>query len=60
MIPLLFRQQWKDKVVSLLDSRPGLSIIVVTYRRMDAVYANLEALLGQDLGDIPSEIIRHQ
>lgn len=43
--------------MSLLDPKPGLSIIVVTYRRMDAVQANLEALLRQDLGDIPSEII---
>ncbi len=43
--------------MSLLDPTPGLSIIVVTYRRMDAVYANLEALLGQDLGNIHSEII---
>jgi len=40
-----------------LDDRPGLTIIVVTYRRMEALYANLSALLAQDLRDIPSELI---
>ena len=43
--------------MSLLDPRPGLSVIVVTYRREEAIQANLEALLSQDLDDIPSEII---
>ncbi len=43
--------------MSTLDSKPGLTIIIVTYRRMDALYANLEALLRQDLGKLPTEII---
>ena len=44
-------------MTSLFDSRPGLSIIVVTYRRIEALCENLESLLRQDLRDFPSEII---
>lgn len=43
--------------ISLLSSQPGLSIIVVSYRRMEALYANLTSLLDQDLRDLPHEII---
>ncbi len=40
-----------------LENRPGLTIIVVTYRRMEALYASLAALMSQDLRGIPSELI---
>ena len=40
-----------------LENRPGLTIIVVTYRRMEALYAGLAALISQDLRGIPSELI---
>lgn len=43
--------------MSLLRDRPGLSIIVTSFQRMEALYANLSSLLDQDLRDIPSEII---
>ena len=43
--------------MSLLGNRPGLSIIVTSYQRMDALYANLTSLLNQNMRDLPSEII---
>ena len=43
--------------MSLPSSQPGLSIIVTSYRRMEALYANLTSLLNQDLRDLPHEII---
>ena len=43
--------------MSLLGNRPGLSIIVTSYQRMDALFANLTSLLNQNTRDLPSEII---
>lgn len=43
--------------MSLLSSQPGLSIIVTSYRRMEALYVNLNSLLNQDLRGLPHEII---
>jgi hypothetical protein len=43
--------------MSLLGSHPGLSIIVTSYQRMEALYANLSSLLDQDLRGLPHEII---
>jgi len=40
-----------------LSNRPGLTIIVVTYRRGEALYANLDVLISQDLRGIPIELI---
>jgi len=40
-----------------LENRPGLTIIVVTYRRIEALYASLDALLSQDLRGLRSELI---
>ena len=43
--------------MNLTSSRPGLSIVVVSFRRTDALYANLTSLLSQDLTDLPYEIV---
>ena len=43
--------------MSLFGDRPGLSIIVTSYRRLDALYQNLTSLLNQDLRDVSIEII---
>lgn len=43
--------------MSLFGDRPGLSIIVTSYRRLDALYDNLTSLLNQDLRDLAIEII---
>lgn len=40
-----------------LEDRPGLTIIVVSYRRMEALYASLDVLISQDLRGISSELI---
>ena len=46
-----------ELALSLFGDRPGLSIIVTSYRRLDALYDNLTSLLNQDLRDLAIEII---
>ena len=43
--------------MSLLSERPGLSVIVTSYQRMDALYANLRSLLRQNMRGAALEII---
>jgi glycosyltransferase involved in cell wall biosynthesis len=43
--------------MTVLANRPGISIIVTSYERMESLYQNLTSLLSQKTGDVPIEII---
>jgi len=43
--------------MTVLEKRPGISIIVTSYERMLALHQNLSSLLSQQTGDVPIEII---
>lgn len=43
--------------MSVVQNRPGISIIVTSYQRMISLHQNLTSLLNQQMGDIPIEII---
>lgn len=43
--------------MTIVPSRPGLSIVVTSYERMISLHKNLNSILAQNIGDLPLEVI---